>query len=340
MGLVSKVKNFFTPKKKPDPKNSKIVQSQKNTGNKSTSNGKNTGSIKSNVKPATEIKKTVNTVNKKVVQPVINTVTKPYTNVTNKAVENVKNNSGAKSTSGGKAQLSSDARLKEVLELNKLKREQGNKTSLDYTGGVGNQYITATRGGKKYNFKTDLATAKQRDQVIGTTGRVAQNLAFNNPVTNAPLQAFAGAYGGMQNARKQGTNPLAGGLKGAGSALGNYGKNFFTKDGFKYDSETEAIMTARGKDPNGARDKYDVALGLGAGLLSPSITDLKKVGNVASNGVSALTRGKVNPSNALNMGIVDDFEPLTEAEALDKIMAIAQKKKKASIPEAPEAPKA
>ena len=347
MGLVSSVKNFFTPPKEKkntgnkSTSNGKNVGSKtpnnKNTSNKSTSNGKNTGSIKSNVKPATEFKKTVTTVNNKVVKPAVDTVKKTYTNVTNKAVQNA-TNSGAKSTSGGRAQLSSDARLQEVLALNKLKREQGNRNSIDYTGGVGNQYITTTRGGKKYNFKTDLATAKQRDQVIGTTGRIAQNLAFNNPLSNIPLQSLAGAYGGMQNARKQGTNPLAGGLKGAGSALGRYGKNFFTKDGFKYDAETEAGMIARGKDPDGPRDQYDAAIGLGLGFLSPSFTDLKKVGNVASNGISALTRGKVNPRNALNMGIVDDFKPLTESEALDKIMAIAQKKKKASIPEAPKAP--
>lgn len=319
MGIAASVKKFFTPSKKKDPKNSKIVQSQKSTGGKSTSNGKNTGSIKSNVKPATELKKTVDTVNKKVVQPAVDTVKKTYTNVTNKAGENVKNNSGAKSTSGGRAQLSTDDRLQQVLEQNKLKRENANKNSIDYTGGVGNQYITATRGGKKYNFKTDLATAKQRDQVIGTTGRLAQNLAFNNPVTNAPLQAFAGAYGGMQNARKQGTNPLMGGLQGAGSALGRYGKNLFTKDGFKYDSEIEAIMTARGKDPNGARDKYDVALGLGAGLLSPSITDLKGLGKGVSKGVSALTSGKLDLTDALQMGAVANrkLAPATKAMGVD-----------------------
>ena len=325
MGIATSVKKFFTPSKKKDPKNSKIVQSQKSTGNKSTSNGKNTGSIKSNVKPTTEIKKTVNTVNKKVVQPVVNTVTKPYVQKVKQAEQKATggNKGGStvntKSTSGSRAQLSTDTRLQQVLEQNKLKREHGNKNSIDYTGGVGNQYITATRGGQKYNFKTDLATAKQRDQVIGTTGRLAQNLAFNNPVTNAPLQAFAGAYGGMQNARKQGTNALAGGLKGAGSALGNYGKNLVTKDGLKYDSEIEAIMTARGKDPNGARDKYDIALGLGAGLLSPSITDLKKAGNVASNGISALTRGKLDLTDALQMGAVANRKlvPATKSMGVD-----------------------
>ena len=334
MGFAASVKKFFTPSKKKDPKNTPMMQSQKgkSNGGKSTSNSKNMGS-KVNIQPAVELKKTVNTVNKKVVKPAVDTVKKTYTNVTNKAVANAKNNSGAKSTSGGRAQLSTDDRLQQALEQNKLRREQGNRNSIDYAGGVGNQYITATRGGQKYNFKTDLATAKQRDQVIGTAGRVigtagrvigtagnvAENLVFNNPVTNAPLQAFAGAYGGMQNARKQGTNPLVGGLKGAGSALGRYGKNFYTKDGFEYDAETEAVMIARGKDPDGPRDKYDIALGLGAGLLSPSITDLKKAGKLASKGVSALTRGKLDLTDALQMGAVANRKlvPATKSMGAD-----------------------
>lgn len=198
-----------------------------------------------------------------------------------------------------------------------------NAKTLNYTGGANASNITATRGGKVYNFQTDKGTAQQRDAVIGTTGRLAQNMIFNNPINNVPLHGATGAYRGMQDARAQGKNPLLGGLQGAAASLKDYGKNLFTKGGYEYDSEIEAVMNARGKDKQGARDGWDVALGLGAGILSPSITDFKALGKGVQKGASALSGGNLKLGNSLNLGAMSKSEFLENMLKSQQAKAVA-----------------